>query len=431
ANHTFNGKTFDATSSFIVPLNQPQYKLLKSMFEKRTEFKDSLFYDISSWTLPLAAGVEFEELRSIPAPGEKVSVIRMPSGKLIGGTSPYAYVFEGTGYYTPRAIYRLLERGVKVKVATSPFNHTSGKKFERGAIMIPLTGQDKAPQQIRYLIDQIMQQDGIDVYAFQTGLDYNGASLGSFSFRPLKKPEIAMLVGDGVTANDAGEIWHLLDTRFEIPVTKIPIHVFNSADISKYNTLIFPQGVYTSIDDGAKEKLRRWIQNGGVVIGMENALNWFQAAGIGKFEMKKPEEKKGVENRPSLPYADMESARGAQVTGGAIFEAAVDLTHPLLYGYYQRSIPIFKGNNLYMEKSQNAYANPIVFTSDPLMSGYISKENYKKIPHASVVGVSVVGRGRVIGFTENIAFRAFWFGTNKLLTNAIFYGSLIEPGSAR
>ncbi|HEY9489297.1 MAG TPA: M14 metallopeptidase family protein, partial [Chryseosolibacter sp.] len=431
ANHTFNGKTFDATSSFIVPLNQPQYKLLKSMFEKRTEFKDSLFYDISSWTLPLAAGVEFEELRSIPAPGEKVSEIRVPSGKLIGGTSAYAYVFEGTGYYTPRAIYRLLERGVKVKVATSPFNHTSGKKFERGAIMIPLTGQDKAPQQIQYLIDQIMQQDGIDVYAFQTGLDYTGASLGSISFRPLKKPEIAMLVGNGVTASDAGEIWHLLDTRFEIPVTKIPLHVFNSADISKYNTLIFPQGVYTSINDSAKEKLIRWIQNGGVVIGMENALNWFQASGIGKFEMKKPEEKKYEENRPSLPYADIQSARGAQITGGAIFEATVDLTHPLLYGYYQRSMPIFKGNNLYMEKSRNAYANPIVFTSDPLISGYISKENYRRIPHASVVGVSVVGRGRVIGFTENIAFRAFWFGTNKLLTNAIFYGSLIEPGSAR
>ncbi|HEU5148194.1 MAG TPA: M14 family metallopeptidase, partial [Chryseosolibacter sp.] len=431
ANHTFNRKTFDAASSFIVPLNQPQYRLLKSMFERRTSFQDSLFYDISSWTLPLAAGVEFEELRSIPAPGEQVTDTTLPPGKLIGGNSDYAYVFETHGYYAPRAIYRLMNAGVRLKVATSHFNHTSGKKFDRGAILIPLTGQEAAPQQIDYIIQEIIREDGLDVYGFQTGLDYNGASLGSGSFLPLKKPEIAMLVGDGVTSNDAGELWHLLDTRFEIPVTMIPLNIFNSADIARYNTIIFPQGVYGAISEGAKEKLKDWIRNGGVVIGMENALPWFQAAGIGKFEMKKSEENKEGISKPARPYADIDASRGAQVTSGAIFQAKVDLTHPLLYGYFNEHMPIFKGNNFYMDKSSNPYANPIVFTPNPLMSGYISKENYKKIPDASVVGVSVMGRGRVIGFTENLAFRAFWFGTNKLLTNAIFYGPLIDAGSAR
>ena len=430
ANHTFNKKTFDAASSFIVPINQSQYKLLKSMFETRTEFQDSLFYDISSWTLSLAAGVEFEELRSIPAPGEKITDFRLPPGKLIGGRSEYAYVFESTPYYTPRAIYRLLDEGVRVKVATSPFNHTNGKRFERGAIMIPLSGQEKPPQHIDFLIDQIVQEDGIDVYSFQTGLDYTGSSLGSFSFRPLEKPKIAMLTGDGITSSDAGEIWHLLDTRFQIPVTMMPVSVFNSVDISKYTTLIFPQGNYANVTDTAREKLKSWIQNGGVLIGLENALVWFQTAGIGKFEMKKAEEKPEI-NKPARAYADIESSRGAQVTSGAIFEATADLTHPLLYGYYQPVVPIFKGNNLFMEKSKNVYANPIVFSARPLLSGYISKENYTKVSDASVVGVSVMGRGRVIGFTENLAFRAFWFGTNKILMNAIFFGSFIEPGSAR
>src|SRR5690606_37509297 len=52
---TINGKTFDVSSSYVIPLDQPQYRLIKSMFERRTEFADSLFYDISSWTLSLAA----------------------------------------------------------------------------------------------------------------------------------------------------------------------------------------------------------------------------------------------------------------------------------------------------------------------------------------------------------------------------------------
>jgi hypothetical protein len=324
----------------------------------------------------------------------------------------------------------LLDEGVRVKVATSPFNHTNGKRFERGAIMIPLSGQEKPPQQIEFLINQIVQEDGIDVYAFQTGLDYSGSSLGSYSFRPLEKPKIAMLTGDGVTSGDAGEIWHLLDTRFAIPVTMMPITVFNSVDLSRYTTLIFPQGNYAGITDTAREKLKSWVQNGGVLIGLENALVWFQTAGIGKFEMKKAEEETEVV-KPARAYSDIELSRGAQVTSGAIFEATADLTHPLLYGYYQPVIPIFKGNNLFMEKSKNVYANPIVFSARPLLSGYISRENYQKVADASIAGVSVMGKGRVIGFTENLAFRAFWFGTNKLLMNAIFFGSFIEGGSAR
>ncbi len=84
-----------------------------------------------------------------------------------------------------------------------------------------------------------------------------------------------------------------------------------------------------------------------------------------------------------------------------------------------------------MEKSKNAYGNPISFGSSPLLSGYISKPNYEKIKNSAVVGVAVMGRGRVIGFTENLSFRAFWLGPNKLFTNAIFYGPIINEASGR
>lgn len=428
---SLNNRNFDPGSSFIVPMNQPQYKLLKAMFEKRTKFQDSLFYDISSWTLTLASGLEFEELKSIPALGEKISEVKMPAGQLIGGTSEYAYVFDSYGYYAPRAIYRLLDEGVRVKVASDPFNHPNGKRFERGAILVPLGGQEKTPQQIEYLINAIIQEDGIDVHAFHTGLDYHGASLGSSSFRPLKKPAIALLVGDGVSPSDAGEMWHLLDTRLRIPVTLLPLHILNSGDITRYNTIIFPQGNYSAVTDTSKEKLKTWVRNGGVMIGFENALTWFQNAGFGRFEMKQDDEQSKAAPKSARPYADISESRGAQVTSGAIFDVTADLTHPLLYGYYQSTMPLFKGNNLYMEKAKNPFANPIVFTANPLVSGYISKENYAKIREAAVAGVSAMGRGRVIGFTDNLAFRAFWFGTNKLFTNAVFYGPLIDAASTR
>ncbi|HET9054979.1 MAG TPA: zinc carboxypeptidase, partial [Cyclobacteriaceae bacterium] len=90
-----------------------------------------------------------------------------------------------------------------------------------------------------------------------------------------------------------------------------------------------------------------------------------------------------------------------------------------------------KSNNLFMESSKNPYANPLTLGSAPLLSGYISKQNYAQLKNSSVAGVSAAGQGRIIGFTDNLCFRAFWLGTNKLFTNAIYYGPIISSGSAR
>jgi hypothetical protein len=424
---TLNGKTFEPANSYIIPMNQQQYKLLHGMFDKQLKFKDSLFYDISSWTLPLAFGLDFEEIKTPPALGEKIQKIDQPIGEL-KGKGDYAYVFESHGYYTPRAIYRLLHNHVRIKVSTETFSG-NGKKFDRGTIIIPVDNQERTPDQIAVYIKEITERDGLDVHALETGLDYTGVSLGSGSFLTLKKPEIAMLVEGGISATDAGEIWHLLDTRFQIPVTLLPVSVFNNANLNKYTTIIVPEGSYTAITDVAKEKLKSWVQNGGVLIGFENAVSWFNTSGFAKFELKKEDEKKD----PAKPrrYADIDEYRGAQETSGAIFEADADLTNPLLFGYTSSKIPLFKPNNIFLTKANGAYSNPLVYGSNPLVTGYISKHNYDKLKNSSCLGVSVLGRGRVIGFTENLSFRAFWFGTNKLVMNAIFYGGLIASDAGR
>lgn len=427
-----NGKAVSQESAYIVPLNQPQYRLIKSMFEKRTTFKDSLFYDISSWTLPLAAGLEYEELKTAPAGATKVTEPKLNVGKRMGDKSEYAYVFEPYDFYAPRALYRLLNQGFRVKVATAPFFNPEGKRFERGSLMIPVEGQEKSEELLNFMIDEIISKDGIDVYAFKTGLNYTGTSLGSNSFLTIKKPEVAMLMDIGVSAGDAGELWHLLDTRYQMPMTLLPVTLVGTANLSRYTTILMPPGSYNAISESSKEKLKAWVQAGGVIVGFENALSWLNSAGLGKFEMKKDEEKDKKETpvKPK-PYGDIENSQGAQETSGAIFEVSVDLTHPLLYGCYASTLSLFKGNNLFMEKSKNPYANPIVFGPSPLQSGYISKPNYAKLKESSAAGVSVLGKGRVIGFTDNMAFRAFWFGTNRLVSNAIFYGALISDASAR
>lgn len=433
---TINNKSYPADASYLVPLNQPKYRLIKGMFSRMTQFKDSIFYDISSWTLPLAFGLDYEELKAAPSLGAKVKEVGMPSGKMIGDKTRYAYAFETYGYYSPRALYRLVSHGIRVKVSSEAFYHSSGKRFDAGSILVPLDNQDKAPEQIEVYLREIAEKDGIDMYSFQTGLDYRGVSLGSSSFQVLSKPSIAMLVDGGpgfggVSPTDAGEIWHLMDQRFNIPITCLPVAVFNTTSLNRYNTLIFPAGSYNSISDAAKEKLKAWIQNGGVVIGFEQALNWFSSAGLGKFDMRPLTDAEAKKEVSARPYGEIQDAVRAQETSGAIVEAEVDLTHPLLYGYYNNRMAMFKSNNLFMEKAKGPYANPIVYGSSPMLSGYMSKRNYPRFKNSAAVGVAVLGRGRVIGFTEDLAFRAYWFGTNKMLLNAVFFGGFIRSEAAR
>jgi len=261
-------------------------------------------------------------------------------------------------------------------------------------------------------------------------------SLGSSSFNVVRKPEIAILVEGGISPTDAGELWHLLDTRFEIPVTMIPVNVFNTTSLQKYNTILIPEGSHTAITDAAREKLKNWVQAGGVLIGFERALNFFTAAGLGKFDVKKDDEPAGTQAAKKdpakpKPYADIDENRRAQETSGAIFEAEADMTHPFMYGYTSGKVAMFKGNNLFIQKASGAYANPLVYGSNPLLSGYITKPNLDKLKNSSVLGTIAMGSGRVIGFTENMAFRAFWFGTSKMLMNAIFYGPMISAEANR
>ena len=57
---TIGNKKYLKDHAYMVPVNQKNFRLLKAMFEKRTRFSDSLFYDISAWTFPLAFQCGYE-----------------------------------------------------------------------------------------------------------------------------------------------------------------------------------------------------------------------------------------------------------------------------------------------------------------------------------------------------------------------------------
>ncbi|RNC89481.1 MAG: zinc carboxypeptidase [Allomuricauda sp.] len=415
---TINGKSYKKGASYVVPMNQKNPRLIKAMFEKRTTFTDSLFYDVSAWTFPLSFNMDYSALTSLSNAGPEVADFKTLSGE-VSGKSNYAYLFEWHGYYTPKALNQIVQKGIRAKVAKSPFT-LEGKQYDYGTIMIPVQNQKLDQDELHKFLQKVAATCQIDLTAVSTGLT-KGIDLGSNDFDPVKKQKVAILVGDGVRSYDAGEIWHLFDTRYDMKITKIDTRYFNSVDLSEYTDLILPSGWGSGIlNKSGAEKVKQWVKNGGTLIGYRNVANWFN-----KYEFLKLEMKKDTLVAKDIPFDQKGDFLGAQVTGGAIFEAKLDRSHPVGYGYKNNRISMFRNTNIYLKPDKDSYNNPIQYTNDPLQSGYISEENEALIKNSVPFKVKRMGKGRVILFTDNTNFRAFWYGTNKLLMNAIFFGQMM------
>ncbi|MCZ6631974.1 MAG: M14 family zinc carboxypeptidase [bacterium] len=439
-----NSTLFKPGEAYIAPVHQTQYRLLTALFEQRTTFQDSLFYDVSAWTMPLAFNLPFAELKSSPDDliGKQIKTASFPKGQVIGPSKPYAYAFNWNGYYAPRALYRLLQADVKAKVATRPFK-TAEQAFDYGAILIPTGIQQEAIPKIEQITQTIAREDGIDVYALSTGLSAQGIDLGSPSFASLSRPEILLLTGNGVSGYHAGEIWHLLDWRYDMSVSLVETDLIDRIDLAAYNTLIIPHGLYSAMDPNRSSALKtwvknetrdaldsirvntlkRWVHNGGTLIALGDAAVWAVNNELVSAKFIRTRRETSISSKA---YIDESADRGAQIIGGAIFQAHLDPTHPLCYGYASPTLSVFRRGTTFLEPTKSPYATPLQYTNTPLLAGYISRANLAHIKGSAATLVGSLGAGRIILFMDNPNFRAIWYGTNKLFANALFFGPTIS-----
>ncbi len=415
---TLGGKRYRKGNSYIVPLEQKNHRLIKAMFEKRTTFTDSLFYDISAWTFPLAFNLDYAELPSLSNAGPEIAQLAELPGS-VSGESPYAYLFEWHEYYTPKALNQILEKGLRAKVAQYPFS-MNGTNYDYGTVMIPVQNQVLGKRELYEFLMGVAKDTHIKITAVNTG-QTQGIDLGSGDFEPVEKQKVALIVGEGIRSYDAGEIWHLFDTRYNITLTKIDTEYLGRADLSSYTDIIIP-GTWGSggLSKSNANKLKEWVKDGGTLIGYRNTANWFKQNEF--LDLKFRRDSLVAKN---ISFGQREDFRGAQVTGGAIFEARIDRSHPINFGYKNNTLALFRNTNIYLEPEKDSYNNPIQYTASPLLSGYISEENAALISNSTPFKAGSMGKGKVILFTDNTNFRAFWYGTNKLLMNAIFFGDMM------
>ncbi len=414
-----NGKKFTKDNSYIIPMNQPKRTLIDAMFYTQTEFNDSLFYDVSAWTFPLAFNVNYSYTDNLNKSsvsklfGEKVTEAQKPIGN-VNSKSNYAYLFEPHEYYAQAAVYHLIKEGLRIKTATRKFS-IKGKEFDYGTYLIPVQNQIMNSEDIYNKLLEVSNKYNINFESQSTGIT-SGIDLGSDYFIIVNEPKIGLIVGDGVRSYDAGEIWHLLDTRYNIPITKLDIDDLDYIDLSKYSHIILPDYSGSKL---RSEQLKNYINRGGNLIAYRNSVKWV-SNNLNELEFLYNDLKAS-----GVSFSDREKFYGAQETGGAIFESNIDRSHPVNYGIESNTLPLFRNSNVYMSKSEQSFDNPISYSSNPLMSGYISEENISLLKNSVPFKVIRSGKGKILLMTDNTNFRAFWFGTNRILLNMLFHSNIM------
>jgi hypothetical protein len=416
------------STDYFVPTAQDNYIMVKSIFENQITYKDSTFYDASTWSLIHAYGLPFTEVKSSMVLAEKVNAPLVLNNTPIV-KSNYAYLVNNTDYNIHQFIYALQSEGVFVQTATRTFStniNGENKHFGFGSIIISVQQQKIGADELYNIVRKASVATNIKVHTVATGFSNSGIDLGSNYVKTLKKPEAAMIIGTGVAASEAGEIWHLLDQRLNMPITKIDILNFSRVRLERYNTLVMVSGAYNFLDKNSIDKIKAWVQNGNTLITIKSGADWAIKNGFTKFKL-------AVDSSTTKGRFDYDRAsdmEGAKALGGSIFSIDLDTTHPIGYGFSKRKVSVYKNNSTFFQNSTSAYSTIAQYTNTPLVGGYLHPNSLKMIKNSPSILVGAEGSGRVILFADEPNFRGTWYGTNKLFLNALFLGSIMAaPGA--
>jgi hypothetical protein len=421
-----DGQIFDTVNSMFVPLDQPQYRLIKSLFSTRKFFDDNTFYDVSNWNLPLAFNIQYKAVERRPKlnkqPAKTPSTV---NPKLLPGA--YAYAFSWQDYRAPKLLQRLLANKVRVKLAGDAFfaqTSQGGHSFSAGAVIVPI-----ALEQPENLLDIIGTQNkglGISIHSVTSGLTRQGIDLGSRKMLNITQPKVLLVGGRGTSEYELGEVWHYLDQHVDMPVSIADLDQLGGLSLDSYTHMIWVEGEYKQVPEKTVNKIEGWLNKGGVLIGQKSAANWFSDNKWLKIGFKSKSEIRLAFETTGMTYKDHEALKAKQRIAGAVFETQLDISHPLAFGYTSTTLPMFRNSALVMRQPEKPFVTVASYVKSPLMAGYSADELQQVIGGSAAIVSNNFGKGKVIGFVTNVNFRGVWYGTSRLMSNAIFMASFIN-----
>lgn len=416
----FTGKTehFNIEKGdLVVSAFQPRSNLVRVLFEPVSRLTDSVTYDITAWAMPYAYGLPAYAVKQRLQPAVSDAPAEI-AGEDASGGNAYAYLAPWNSTKDLKFLAALLNRNVRVRYAEQAFS-LNGHTYPSGTLIITKAGNEA----LGSLIPALAVQMGVRLVKVPTGFVDKGADFGSDKIRFIRKPKVAVMAGDGVSSLGMGEIWHFFEQQIDYPVTVLNSNSLYNVNWKDLDVLILPDGRYHALSDKAvADRLKDWVQGGGKLIALEDAVSQL-AEGDWGFKLKKEEEKKEDEKKDPYkdlkPYANRERESVSQFIPGAIYKVAMDKTHPLAFGYPDYYYTL-KQNDKLVEYLPSGGWNVGVLKKDNYLTGFVGAQTKAKLKDGLIFGVRSMGRGEVVLMVDNPLFRSFWENGKLLFGNAVF-----------
>ena len=430
-----SNKNFAMEHSYFVPVDQPQYRLIKSIFSDRKEFEDNTFYDVSTWNLAFAFNIEYAPIKS--SWGLKTSSTAwqpVEEAKPATLKPNYAYAFAWDDQKAAKMLAYLLKNDIKMRVASKDFTASvlgtgsegkaESKRFSAGTLIVNRGLQTN--KQYLSVLNQAQTYVGMGLETIVSGSTAVGSDLGSRLMKPVYLPQVMIIGGRGSSSYEVGEIWHFMNKQMHLAPSIIEQERIDNIDLSKYTHIYLSSGNFDRINQAGVKALTAWVKNGGVIWGQKTGAQWLikkkilDAEYMSRADMAKRFDKKGIK------YGDRNAIEGKQRVAGAIFSVDLDLTHPLALGYYNSKLPVFKNSTFLLKETDEPYVKVASYSKFPQLSGYADKTNVDKIANSTFMIAQNKGAGLVIGVTDNVNFRGFWYGTSRLMANSLYFSNWVD-----
>ncbi|UTW56426.1 M14 family metallopeptidase [Kordiimonas sp. SCSIO 12610] len=444
--------------AYVIDLAQPRKRMVRSLLDPQVDMNadfvkeqerrreknlDHDIYDVTGWSLPIMYNVDMNRCgRPVNVAGDLVDAFEHTPGSINKTDAKVAYLVPWGDMAAGRLLTKALRAGITVKSNDSEFTQ-NGRTYPTGSLIIDVAANEA---NVGQELANIAKETGAEVVGVDTSWIESGMDFGSRSVNRMHAPKIAMAWDEATSQYSAGNTRYVIEQQFGYPVTVIRTPALRRADLSRYDVLILPaQGFrsnyMTALGEGGAKNLKDWVSRGGVLIGNSTAVRFLSDEKVGLLNAKRENQAKEEVKEAKLDggrtdgrnfenYADLRKAiepakEGPDSIPGVIVNADVDKDHWLANGVADELKVLVRGGDIYTPVDLNTGTNVAYFKGkdELLASGHIWEENKAQLAYKPFLIHENLGRGMVIGFTQEPTTRAYLDGLNLIYMNAIFGGT--------
>ena len=463
--------------TYIVPLGQPLGYLVQAILEfdprmlnevLQKEYSDlqkgkgSHLYEVTAWSMLLAYDVEaYYSKKASLNNAALVKSIRSRQGGLHNANDATGFVCAYDDDQAIPALLAMYKAGLKVRSATEPFA-AGGESYDRGTLLL-LANENNID--LKITLKEIAEAHRVNIYGLETMRVMEGPDLGGGEFSLLEAPRIAMLTGSDLSVNSIGSTWYLLDHELNTRFSMINHDHFNWMDLSKYNVIILPDtwgGLQTYpnvLGKSGISKLKDWVQDGGTLIGIKGAAAFLadSSSGFSGVQLRRQalselagyaealtreklvhkkidslaiwEGKIPPKSKQRLPEKiEAEKLKALDERGrlfqprGTILNTNLDPEHWMNYGA-GKSVPVTIYSSFAFQSKKPVETVARYADEDNLrLSGLLWPEARERWSETAYATREASGKGQVILFAGVPNYRSYYYGSTRLLLNAMLLG---------